>query len=388
MKRTILAAALLASAAMHANAESAQNNAEILTKIPDAQVLQNSDKAFLIDAKTLLAVLQDPDPALNNPDKVAWELFVEANKPSSSAGKVVFETWPSNDTTFDKNATCPTTPINPNLVVAAATELKLRQPALLTLAPRRPGLVPHVVAGGGEEVRRNPAAHNFIVCSKLNTKAGLKAAFAAGKPISFPMDSIEVKGFWIPVDNNINATNAHVGTAGGQQFALVALHVISKQVPNWTWATFEHEKNPGRCDYQGCFDKFGATKHAELPKSPANGQYPACTKTTALKKLFTDAKLEAVYEHYCLKGSQTDFTTSTGIPTLVGNSRIEDGFIQPSSCMTCHARAAFDKNGAFLSMGMNQGPVNPSWFYTNPGTPQQKTVFLQGDFVWALRNAK
>ena len=56
--------------------------------------------------------------------------------------------------------------------------------------------------------------------------------------------------------------------------------------------------------------------------------------------------------------------------------------------MTCHARAAFDKDGVFLSMGMNQGPVNPSWFYTNPATPQQKTVFLQADFVWAIRNAK
>ena len=38
----------------------------------------------------------------------------------------------------------------------------------------------------------------------------------------------------------------------GTKYALVSMHVISKQVPNWTWATFEHRFNPGRCDIMGC----------------------------------------------------------------------------------------------------------------------------------------
>jgi hypothetical protein len=44
----------------------------------------------------------------------------------------------------------------------------------------------------------------------------------------------------------------HVNSAGGKQYALVSMHVISKMVPNWTWATFEHKDNPGRCDVIGC----------------------------------------------------------------------------------------------------------------------------------------
>jgi len=383
---TFLALPFLATAA--AAPASAQTNApalneRVITQVPTAESLKElNEKAVMIDSNTLIALL-DPDPAMNHPDKVAWQLFIEANKPSAQAGKVIFETWPSDQDTFSPNAKCPPS-LNLNLSAIAVSQLALKQPALLRLAPRKRGLTPHIVAGGGEEVRRNPAAFNFIVCNKLNTRAGLKAAFAAGKPISFPISSIEVKGEWIPVNNTINASNAHVGTVGGQTFALVGLHVISKQVPNWTWATFEHEKNPGRCDYQGCFDKFGATDHSVLPKSPANGQYPACTKSAALKKLFTDAKLEAVYDNYCLKGTQTDFTTPAGLPVLVGNSTIEDGFINPSSCMTCHSRAAFDKNGNALSMGMNQGPPLPTWFYSNPGTPQQKMNFMQADFVWAI----
>jgi len=373
IKRTSYALlTLAATAASPAMAQSNQPGNPAIINNPNLQVMQ--------------LVQPDPDPAMNHPDRVAWELFVEANKPSSQAGKVLFETWYSDDDTFSASATCPPGPFNPNLnlVAEAVAQFKLNTPALLQLAPKKKGLVPHIVPGGGEEVRRNPVAHRFIVCNKLNTKAGLKAAFTAGKTISFPIASIEVKGEWIPVNGTINASNAHVGTVNGQQFALVGLHVISKQVPNWTWATFEHQNNPGRCDYQGCFDKFGATNHSVLPKSPADGQYPACTKTAALKKMFTDANLEAVYENYCLKGSQTDFTTSSGLPVLVGNSTIEDGGINPSSCMTCHARAAFDKNGNALSMGMNQGAVDPNWFYSNPGKPTQKMNFMQADFVWAI----
>lgn len=383
MNRIALAILALAMAASQSSAQTTVNQ-QVLTLKPDPKVLQdNIDQPIMIDRRLLLTLL-DPDPAMNHPDKVAWEIFIAANKPSSQAGKVVFETWPSDADTFKPTATCPTSPVlNPNVLAVAISDLVLREPALKRLAPRRPGLQPHIVAGG-EEVRRNPVSHNFIVCNKLHTKVGLKAAFTAGKTISFPIDSIEVKGFWIPVDGTVNATNAHVGTVGGQQFALVGLHVISKQVPNWTWATFEHENNPGRCDYQGCFDNFGATVKSVMPKSPAGGQYAACAKTAGVKKMFTDANLESAYDHYCLKGTQTDFTTAAGLPVLVGNSRIENGFINPSSCMTCHARAAFDKNGNALSMGMNQGPVDPTWFYSNPGKPNQKMNFMQADFVWAI----
>src|SRR5262249_45278361 len=150
--------------------------------------------------------------------------------------------------------------------------LALRPRALGMASRVRPGgLTPQVVPGGPntEETRRNRPDFDFIVQNNLYKWPGLKAAFAANKVISFPIDSIEVNANWVEVDelngfNGFSGTAAdaakiyHVNTAGGKQYALVAMHVISKLVPNWTWATFEHKDNPGRCDVLGCNDAFGA----------------------------------------------------------------------------------------------------------------------------------
>ena len=80
------------------------------------------------------------------------------------------------------------------------------------------------------------------------------------------LDAIEVKANWmlvtdIPAFSLGRVTLAdvpklyHVNTGSdGQQYAFVSMHIISKAVPNWTWATFEHQFNPARCDIIGCRD--------------------------------------------------------------------------------------------------------------------------------------
>src|SRR5450755_1776367 len=171
-----------------------------------------------------------------------------------------------------------------------------------------------------EEVRRNRATFDFIVCNKLHTKAGLRVAFAAGQPISFPLESMEAKANWVPVGNR-SASDYHINTASdNKRYALVSMHIISKQVPNWTWATFEHKDNPGRCDIIGCHDNFGAVVQDVAPHDAPGGKYDPCVKTPALKKLLADAGLPPLWENYCLKGSQVDFVTATGVPTRLGNS--------------------------------------------------------------------
>ena len=107
MNRTALTFLAFAMAASQASAQTSTPAAQsIITERPDPNALKLDEKALLIDPKLLLSLLAppDPDPAMNNPDKVAWELFIEANKPSSQSGKVIFETWPSDPDTFSPSA--------------------------------------------------------------------------------------------------------------------------------------------------------------------------------------------------------------------------------------------------------------------------------------------
>jgi hypothetical protein len=342
----------------------------------------------------------DPNPAMNNADMVAWQLFVQVNASAAAPGNnnALFETWASDSDTFRPNPVWPATP----------SRTVLSPPALLLVKPLPPGLQPRVVPGGGEEVRRNKPTFDFIVQNNLYTRAGLRQAFASGKPIIFPTDSIEVKANWAQVET-VNSELYHVNTASdGKQYALVSMHIISKQVPNWTWATFEHQNNPGRCDYIGCNDSFGATvpNVAPEPTSKFGEVYPACQKTPAVLTMFQSANLDAVWQNYCLKGSQVDFTTPTGVPTLLGNTVPEAGFVNTSSCLTCHARAAFDilgrptPNAGFLNQQQfpelcpvpNQsidacspnGTPLISWFWKNQESPNQQMRYMQSDFVWAV----
>jgi hypothetical protein len=85
---------------------------------------------------------------------------------------------------------------------------------------------------------------DYIVNNQLNTQTGLAAAFARSFKVEMPLESIAVKGDWVPVQtllqwvpqlgdlNNIRKLY-HMNTVGAVEYALVALHVSSRQNPNW-----------------------------------------------------------------------------------------------------------------------------------------------------------
>ena len=370
-----------------------------------------------------------PPVAVDNPDKVSWELFVIANRPAIPGSNIVaFETWASNEDTFQPNPKFPgataqpsctppqvaersIAPVRQSPVRAVASPKILHVPALFdqeVSAQPETGVraVTSAPVTSKEEVRRNQATFDFIVCNKLFTKAGLRAAFQAGLPMKFPLDSIEVKANWISAGNRSPNSYLISTASDGKRYALISMHVISKRVPNWTWATFEHQDNPGRCDIIGCHDSFGATAQDVPPNARPEGPYNPCVKSAAAKQLLADAGMPPVWNNYCLKGTQVDYVSATGAPTLVGNSVTEDGFVDSSSCMTCHVRAAIDatarnlygagfvkaSDGAVCPNGKRScGPVgapNPAWFWNNPDQPNRSMLALQTDFVWSLaRNA-
>src|SRR4051812_4474715 len=120
---------------------------------------------------------------------------------------------------------------------------------------------------------------------------------------------------------------------------------MSKAVPNWTWATWEWVGNPGRGDYIGCHDSFGVVPHDLPPNATLNQVYPPGDLTPASLDMLKAGGIPDEWKNYRLKGSQSEFTEPTGKVTPLGNSIAEAGFVQPSSCLTCHSQAAADAAG-------------------------------------------
>jgi hypothetical protein len=365
--------------------------------------------ALLLPSMPASAQQVDPDPAMNNPDKMAWQLFIQVDSRAGDSN-AVFETFASDTDTFQPTPQYPpgatASTLHAPILEATARDAALKDGVLL------PAIPPDPVSQGGEETRRNRAAFDFIVNNGLFKVSGLKAAF--GKTLSFPIDAIEVKANWIAVENIPQFTKNRVTVAqvpqlyhvnadkNGNKWALVSMHVISKQVPNWTWATFEHRFNPARCDIIGCRDSFGA-QTAVVPPQPVRGRgYPDCSKTAALKTMMASADIEPVYANYCLKGSQVDFVDNSGLDIRLGNSVTEDGFVPTSSCITCHGRANFDRNGqatsiaGFINTNVSPpiaplGSLQPNWYFTFTGQPPifegmpgLTRTATSADFVWSI----
>ncbi len=345
-----------------------------------------------------------PNRLQNNPDRQSWVLFMTVNADAASAAdnNALFETWASDGDTFRAK---PVWPSGGSRMQIGARALSL---AIEQLHPHfRPELLPTGSRLIGEETRRNKPAFDFIIQNNLFKVSGLKAAFAAAKPIAFPVDSIEVKANWVEVDRlkefngfagsqAVAAAAYHVNETGGKHYALVSFHIISNRVPNWTWATFEHKDNPGRCDVLGCKDSFGAVAAYVAPRSQVESQthYPDCAKSPALLALFAKAHLDPAFANYCLKGSQSDFASPSGAPIRLGSSVTEQSFVAQSSCMTCHGRAAFDADGrATTSGGFDPTPIGGSPESGNaPIGPIDSSrreggvmrFGLPADFVWSV----
>jgi hypothetical protein len=366
---------------------------------------------FLCVGLTSGAFAQSPVLPWGQPaDMLAWEVFTQITAPAGNPQNtnVEFETWASDEDIYQTTPPqWPGTGVTKRLQISALAAAKHGvqlqiispnqcEPPQGKAAAKAAGFPPNGCIG--EEVRRNWASFQYIVSNKLYSTAGLAEAFQKGLKVDFPADAIEFKGDWVSVsdlkkwlnltDQQIHElyyTNKATGGGAAEEFALVSFHFSTKQIKDWVWADFEHEKNPGRCDDIGCHDNYGATIANVQPKSKKWQQYGGCKKKPRLLSMFKNAGISSVWQHYCLKGSQITFVNNKGKALLLGNSVIEainaDVPIKQSSCITCHAYASFNKNGHANTRGLannNVGNVNPNLLKGS----------ATNDFVWGLLLAR
>ena len=351
---------------------------------------------------------QNSEAALLEPDCYAWQLFIALNWPGDPAsraadpgkrlgedGATAWELW-RNVRNGSEHAVFRIDGQDPGPWLTGAPPRPLRPetdfdplPLQLAVLLQR-GAVAEFDPGqpGGNEVRMNRDSYDFVRDQGLFNREGLGRVFADGvEQLAFPAGAKEVKARWrvIEAADKPRYHWVDVARADGTTvtFGLSALHITTKDLPNWFWATFEHidnqtsELNGGLPNNQGWL--FPSVDRYSCPDRPVGCRSapPAVAGTK--------------WENYVLRGTQTDFTDSRGRPTILANSVIEAGFQDTSSCITCHARGAFDGSGGFHQIFKSFSPLegyvgnpDPAWFLQNGTGPLIRT---QADFVWSLIRA-
>ncbi len=308
-------------------------------------------------------------------DRFSWMLFVHAVGPSGSTkNPLAFESWPEQ---------CDLQPQLCGLTgAAAASALKaaakggdkpklrrahasalgkrLMKASALAISPSKIGCSSMNTAGFPpsapatnvaanavfcEEVFMNQAEASFIAKNKLTT---IKGQQTYGN-VTFPWDALEIKVDWAPQSAFVKPFSCPSTTVYTEMiqfqgdskpvcYAMVGMHISSKVLPNWLWATFEPNDaltNPNRCNdnlYNLCADSWGTTS------SSAYGPGQTPPQSAALADIMKAAKLPAVFNNYYLTAAQTEHVVN-GQPTQLGNSFVEfNAGVEPhqASCITCH----------------------------------------------------
>ncbi len=187
------------------------------------------------------------------------------------------------------------------------------------------------------EIKMNRPTFEYINFRELYSKT-CQIVWFNGQPcdgnlqaIQFPRDSYEVKAAWIilkpgdPKNSRYYTVQSRYQDKNGVWQDVLAglggLHITSKALPNWVWATFEQVDNP------------------QIKDAPV--VVPTPPEVQELNDLFhafiKEDDPDSVWQYYILRGTQIDFTNPDGSPTILANTLIESNFQKSSSCITCHA---------------------------------------------------
>ena len=360
---------------------------------------------------------QDASEAINNPDRYAWRLFVALNWPADlkqksadaskqfgALGPVVWETWRNvrnnaADTAFLEDGSDPgpwlgkETPSEKQIAEMDSVSVQeaIRRERLRRANVPLPAFQDIPGLRTRNETRMNKETYEFVRLNKLyNIDAQLQLFTDGRKTIDLPVRAKEIKAQWREIaDTEAEKQRYHWSKGSdGKIYGLTALHIITKDLPNWFWTTFEHidnklpETGGGRPGNVGWL--LPSRDRVACPQPPHNCDLaPGGFGLQGTK-----------WENYRLRGSQIDFIDSRGNATILANSQPEGPFQLTSSCITCHARAtigAGQRLSVFKCVDQNTrdavgdvGVPRPEWF-ENPGGAAK---FTQLDFVWAFMRAR
>lgn len=336
-------------------------------------------------------------------EETAWRIWVAATCPvnNNQYPFVVWENW------IEQSQLYPVDPSKglkvPNSGATTPTHPLHESPLALAFNPKLGAVVPGLLgapdtncnkAGGPppnqpnliicEEVREGGAAEDYIAGTNLWNRFGQQQAAANQDDIQFPRPAVEIKADWISLSSigydcsNLPpgfADSIHVETVNGNCFALAGMHLISKLLDKWIWATFEPQNsvtNPFRCAVLGCYDPFGSRP------AKSNGRITQLSRR--LQQLMDAANLAPEWRNYRLDAVQIDFFS----PKLLGNSIIEGENVgmqlTQASCISCHAVSSVKSDGT--------DGINTLAALTTPPVgfppPLPSRDWILRDFVWSL----
>lgn len=351
--------------------------------------------------------------ALSYPDRYAWDLFRAINWPADTVnllpdtsrvlgdpGWVVWQTWKTAPNIYLPDGSEPAKWEDKQF-----GEKSLNDFSSFSIKEKLPNITQDPTYGL-EEVAMNKSSFDYLVQNELYNLNGQLAVFNSDQEIAFPTDGLEIKVKWrIIADTDYNKARYHwqyitvedQGKEVRELYGLVAIHVTSRVLKKWLWATFEHVDSRSQ--------KHEGDDGWLLPSrdSFACPDYPYdCERAP------TNIGLEGnKWEYFLLRGTQTDYFDQQNRVSLLANSNVERGFQLSSSCITCHSLATigpievvskdtitmtridflpqppFKVNGVMFGGKGYVGVPDTSLFRLKDSLKKMK----QSDFAWSLSRA-
>lgn len=242
----------------------------------------------------------------------------------------------------------------------AATDLKL---VFTTVSGTKLTPIPVWAGPGGSTTPKQPVSSTWTTCVAVDPTNSITSPATItcnGKQIQAQVVPLNAF-FSIRVDaTEANAVNQRAKLAGraavaaGDYHVLLAMHVTTKEIANWTWATFWWQ----------------------------NGQSPPNKFPGSVDDMPDATKVKGAWRNYAMCVGDAMVSPANdphGKPDVCFNPYLEtplpDGI--DSNCMSCHARATVQPSARYPTTYLPNGWID----LADPGIFGGKT---RTDFVWAI----